>query len=258
MRILFAHNDSVSAQAVTSELRRSAMAVDFAHRSDEAERLSICNDYDVVIIDQDLPTIGGYELCRSVAGRQVPPHIMLLTANRVEDRVRGLCSGADDCLSKPFASVELVARIRALSRRRRTAAPLILRHQGIALDQARREVRVHERLVKLTPKEFAVLRLLMEAKGQPVPHEDLLADIWDTHMNSRTNTVRTTVSRLRRKLGCPEVICVDNGKGYRLGQRTAPTSVEPRIQDRSRRSEPVPPRAAQDAPASAERPRPQP
>ncbi|MFB7629456.1 response regulator transcription factor [Streptomyces sp. NPDC056149] len=237
MRILFAHDDSASAQSVVSELRRHAMAVDFVHRSDEAERLSNCNNYDVVVLDQNLPTIGGYEMCRSLFGHDDPPLVLLLTVDQVEDRVRGLRAGADDCLSKPFAFVELVTRIRVLSRRRRAAAPLILRHGGIALDPARREVRVRGRLVRLTPKEFAVLQLLLEAQGQPIAHEELLATIWDTHMDSRTNTVRTTVSRLRHKLGRPNVICVDNGKGYRLNRAMLPDPVEPTIRDR-RRSEP--------------------
>ncbi|MFK0295838.1 response regulator transcription factor [Streptomyces sp. NPDC090442] len=217
MRILFAQSDRVVARAIGMGLRRLAINVDVADCGDEVERfLSRFTDYDVIVLDHELAPSGGHDLCRRLAERKERPRILLLTADQVEAKVRGLQLGADDCLTRPFAFPELVARVRALGRHRRTGAPLVLRHAGIMLDPARREVRVHEQPVALTPKEFAVLQLLMEAKGQPVLHEDLLAKVWDTNMDSRTNAVRATVSRLRRKLGDRGAICTDNGKGYCL------------------------------------------
>ncbi|MFB7630798.1 response regulator transcription factor [Streptomyces sp. NPDC056149] len=216
MRILFAQSDRVVARATGMGLRRLAINVDVANCGDEAERLSNFTDYDVIVLDHELGPIGGYELCRRLAERKERPRILLLTADQVAAKVRGLQLGADDCLTRPFAFPELVARVRALGRHRRTGAPLVLRHEGITLDPARREVRVHGKPVGLTPKEFAVLQLLMEAKGLPVRHEELLAKVWDANMDSRTNAVRATISRLRRKLGDRDAICTDNGKGYCL------------------------------------------
>ncbi len=218
MRVLLAEDHHVLARTIATGLRREAIAVDLAVSGDAAERLALLNDYDVVVLDRDLPVMTGDEVCRRLRDLEDPPRILMLTAaGAVQDKVYGLTAlGADDYLAKPFDFAELIARIRALSRRVPVLPPTVLHHEGITLDRARRQVRVDGRDVELTAKEFAVLQLLMEARGAPVPHKELIRRIWDEHLDPRTSAVRATVSRLRTKLGGPDVISTDAGEGYRL------------------------------------------
>lgn len=175
-------------------------------------------DYDVLILDRDLPVMTGDEVCRRLRELEDPPRILMLTAaGETEDKVYGLERlGADDYLAKPFDFAELVARVRALARRAPKSPPVVLRHEGIVLDRARCEVHVEGEKVELTPKEFAVLQMLMEARGDTVPHKQLVRTIWDENLDPRTSAVRATVSRLRGKLGNPDAISADTGEGYRL------------------------------------------
>ncbi|MCY0924446.1 MULTISPECIES: response regulator transcription factor [unclassified Streptomyces] len=217
MRVLIAEDHHILARTIATGLRRHAIAVDLACSGDAAERMCLLTDYDVIVLDRDLPVMSGDEVCLRLRELQDPPRILMLTAaGSVEDRVAGLDLGADDYLAKPFDFAELLARVRALSRRVPTPPPVILRHDGIELDRARREVRIEGQPVELSPKEFAVLQLLMEARGEPVTHRALLDHVWDENLDSRTSAVRATISRLRGKLGRPDAISVDDGKGYRL------------------------------------------
>ncbi|WP_055586387.1 response regulator transcription factor [Peterkaempfera griseoplana] len=218
MRVLIAEDNHILARTLATGFRRAAIAVDIAHSGDVAERLCLLNDYDVVILDRDLPVLSGDEVCRRLRELRNPPRILMLTAaGTLEDKVYGLDHlGADDYLPKPFDFAELVTRVRVLSRRVPFVATTGLRHGSIEIDRARHEVRVEGRLVELTPKEYAVLRLLMEAQGAPVTHRELLDRAWDENLSTRTNAVRATVSRLRTKLGGPGVISADDGTGYRL------------------------------------------
>lgn len=199
-------------------LRRQSMAVDLAVSGDAAERMCGVTEYDVLVLDRDLPVLSGDEVCRRVRGMAAPPRILMLTAaGGVEDRVYGLERlGADDYLAKPFDFAELVARIRALSRRVLKAPPVVVAYEGITVDAARREARIDGRAVELTPKEFAVLHALVGAGGEAVTQAELVRSVWDEHLDPRTSAVRATVSRLRGKLGPPDVIVADAGEGYRL------------------------------------------
>ncbi|MFF2185609.1 response regulator transcription factor [Streptomyces sp. NPDC058155] len=218
MRVLVAEDHHILARTIATGLRRQAMAVDVAGSGDEAERMCLLTDYDVLILDRDLPVMTGDEVCRRLRELSRPPRILMLTAaGEITDKVYGLTAlGADDYLAKPFDFAELVARVRALSRRAPKEPPVALRHEGITLDRARREVSVDGRPLELTPKEFAVLQLLMEARGAAVPHDELVRTVWDEHLDPRTGAVRAAVSRLRRKLGDPVLITADKGQGYRL------------------------------------------
>ena len=180
------------------------------------ERTSV-NDYDVVVLDRDLPVVHGDDVCRSLTRDGGAVRVLMLTAaNEIEDRVDGLHLGADDYLAKPFAFVELVARVRALGRRTAPAVPPVLERHGIRLDPARREVTRDGRWIRLSGKEFGVLEQLMRADGTLVSAEQLLEKVWDEHTDPFTNVVRVTVMTLRRKLGPPSLVQTVTGAGYRL------------------------------------------
>jgi DNA-binding response OmpR family regulator len=219
MRVLVVEDHPRLAETVATVLRREGMAVDVAFDGREAlDRVSL-NTYDVVVLDRDLPGIHGDEVCRSLVAAGCPSGVLMLTAaGKLEDRVAGLGIGADDYLPKPFHLVELVARIRALSRRSQVALPPTLVHGDLKLDSSRRVVTRAGRPLAVSPKEFAVLELLLGAQGAVVSTEQILARAWDDAVDPFTNTVRMTISRLRAKLGAPPVIDTVTPVGYRIGK----------------------------------------
>ncbi|UGQ13861.1 response regulator transcription factor [Yinghuangia sp. ASG 101] len=220
MRVLVVEDEQLLADAVATGLRREAMAVDVVYDGEAAlERVAV-NDYDVVVLDRDLPLVHGDDVCRAVIDTGLPTRILMLTASGdVSDRVEGLELGADDYLPKPFAFSELTARVRALGRRAVTALPPVLERAGIRLDPNRREVVRDGAPVHLSPKEFAVLEVLMRADGSVVSAEQMLEKAWDENTDPFTNVVRVTVMTLRRKLGEPAVIMTVPGAGYRIGDQ---------------------------------------
>jgi DNA-binding response OmpR family regulator len=217
VRILVVEDEKMLADAVAEWLRREAFAVDVVYDGAAAlERIPV-NDYDVVVLDRDLPLVHGDDVCRAITASGAVARVLMLTAAAgVRDRVAGLGIGADDYLTKPFAFAELSARVHALGRRARPAAPPVLERAGIRLDPARREVFRDGRFVPLANKEFAVLSELMRAGGAVVSAEELLEKAWDEHIDPFTNVVRVTVMKLRRKLGEPQVVETVPGVGYRL------------------------------------------
>ena len=217
MRILVVEDEPLLAHAVAEGLRNDAHAVDVVHDGGAAlERLDVY-DYDVVVLDRDLPVVHGDEVCRMITARGATTRVLMLTAAAtVDDRVAGLTVGADDYLPKPFAFVELAARVAALCRRSRPAAPPVLMRAGIRLDPHRREVFRDGRYVPLSRKEFAVLTELLRADGAAVSAEQLLEKAWDEHADPFTHTVRMTILKLRRKLGEPPIVLTESGVGYRI------------------------------------------
>ncbi len=171
----------------------------------------------MLVLDRDLPRVHGDEICRELAQRGAAVRILMLTASgAVHERVDGLNLGADDYLAKPFAFDELAARVKALARRNAPPLPPVLEHAGITLDTARREVFRDGRPVPLSRKEYAVLEVLMQARGTVVSTEALLERAWDEHTDPFTTVVKVTMSKLRAKLGGPPVIVTVPGSGYRL------------------------------------------
>ncbi|MDF5757952.1 response regulator transcription factor [Spongiactinospora sp. TRM90649] len=217
MRVLVVEDERVLADAIATGLRREAMAVDVAYDGGGALERTGYIDYDVIVLDRDLPVVHGDEVCRRlVAGRTASRILMLTASGEVDDKVEGLGLGADDYLAKPFVFVELVARVRALGRRSAPALPPVLEREGVRLDPAKRLVTRDGREIALTKKEFAVLEELMRAEGAVVSQEDLLDKAWDENIDPFTNVVRVTMMTLRKKLGDPQVIETVPGVGYKL------------------------------------------
>jgi DNA-binding response OmpR family regulator len=217
VRVLVVEDEQLLADAVATGLRREAMAVDVVYDGAAATERVDLNDYDVVVLDRDLPVVHGDDVCRHIVRLGRATRVLMLTASGdVSDRVEGLEIGADDYLPKPFAFSELVARVRALGRRATAPLPPVLECAGIRLDPNRREVFRDERQVHLAPKEFAVLEVLMRSAGTVVSAEQLLEKAWDENTDPFTNVVRVTVMTLRRKLGDPPVITTVPGSGYRI------------------------------------------
>lgn len=217
MRVLVVEDHMELAEAVAAGLRREGMAVDLSFDGNSALERTCCTDYDVIVLDRDLPGTHGDEVCTALIAAGKNSRILMLTASAaIADRVDGLTLGADDYLPKPFAFAELVARIRALGRRSQPAVPPLLVCGDLRLDPARRvAVRAGRRLA-LTAKEMAVLELLMAAQGAVVSAEQMLEQAWDEHADPFTATVKVTVSRLRAKLGDPPVIQTVDRSGYRV------------------------------------------
>ena len=217
MRVLVAEDHVKLAQTVAAGLRREGMAVDLALDGQQALDRARVTSYDVIVLDRDLPRVHGDEVCRHLAGGGCESRILMLTAaGTIEDRVDGLGLGADDYLPKPFAFAELVARIRALARRSRPPLPPLLARGDLRLDPGTRVAARAGRRLALTPKEFAVLQLLLEAQGAAVPAEQLLENVWDEMADPFTTTVKATIHRLRAKLGDPPVIETVAQAGYRI------------------------------------------
>ena len=217
MRVLVVEDHKELAEAIAAGLRREGMAVDLSFDGGSALERACCTDYDVIVLDRDLPGTHGDEVCTTLTTAGKNSRILMLTASAtIADRVDGLTIGADDYLPKPFAFAELVARVRALGRRSLPAVPPLLVCGDLRLDPARRvAVRAGQRLA-LTAKEMAVLELLMAAQGAVVSAEQLLEQAWDEHADPFTATVKVTVSRLRAKLGDPPVIHTVDRCGYRI------------------------------------------
>jgi two-component system, OmpR family, response regulator VanR len=215
MRVLVVEDDSVLAEAIARGLRRHAMSVDVAVDGSSALERTAVTRYDVVVLDRDLPGVHGDDVCRELAGDSTRI-LMLTAASTVRDRVSGLNLGADDYLPKPFAFDELVARVHALLRRSAPARAPVISRAGVTLDPAQRLVFRDGQVVRLSPKEFAVLYVLLSAEGAVVSAEELLDRAWDEHADPFTNSMRTTVGTLRKKLGEPPVISTVVGAGYRI------------------------------------------
>lgn len=228
MRILVVEDEADLAAAVAAGLRREGYATDIASDGASALDRAAVNRYDVVCLDLNLPDIDGLDVCRSITAGPTgasntdvaPPKVIMLTARgSVDDRITGLDSGADDYLVKPFSLDELSARIRALVRRDTTNGNSVISITGIEMDTARHEVTYDGEPVALTVKEYALLRWFLLHPDEVHSAERLLEHVWDEHADPFTNTVRMTISNLRRKLA---VAAGDHpietlpGRGYML------------------------------------------
>ena len=217
MRVLVVEDDMEMAEAVAVGLRRAGFAVDVAFDGGSGLARASCNDYDVIVLDRDLPGLHGDDVCARLVERGCRSRLLMLTAAAsVDDLVDGLGLGADDYLPKPFDFPVLVARIRALVRRAHPAVPPVLHHNNLDVDTGRRRACRAGRELDLAPKEFGVLEILLGAGGRTVSAEELLERVWDEAADPFTNAVKITISRLRAKLGDPPVIETVAKSGYRI------------------------------------------
>ena len=218
MRVLIVEDEPYLAEAIKDGLRLAAVAADVANDGHKALELLAENDYDVVLLDRDIPGIHGDVVCAHIVSTYPMCRVLMVTAARtLDEKVTGFELGADDYLAKPFDFPELVARIRALERRSQPALPPVAESLGVSLNPFRHEVYRDGRLVRLSRKEFAVLEMLMRADGGVISAETLLEKAWDANADPFTNTIRVTISNLRKRLGRPWVVQTVARVGYRFG-----------------------------------------
>jgi len=221
VRVLVVEDDGPLGDAIVRGLRQRALGVDLARDGAEALEKLASVDYDVVVLDRDLPVVHGDEVCRQLNESQSMTRVLMLTASTtVEHRVEGLTLGADDYMPKPFAMQELHARVRALGRRAARPRPARLEWGELVVDPARRRVERAGRPLDLTNREFAVLEELISAPGVLVSAEELMERVWDDRLDPFSNAVRVTIATLRRKLGDPPLIETVARAGYRLSEAT--------------------------------------
>jgi DNA-binding response OmpR family regulator len=220
MRILLVEDERRVASVVTRALRESAYTVDVAETGEKALELARQTPYDSILLDVRLPGVSGIEVCRELRGAHVDTPILMLTARTlVDQRVEGLDAGADDYLTKPFAIAELLARVRALVRRKLNDGGRLLRHANLEMDRHQRRVSRAGVTIPLTAKEFALLEFLMARAPESVSRAEILEHVWDVHFDTETNLVEVYINRLRQKLavqGEAKIIHTVHGVGYCL------------------------------------------
>ena len=220
MRILLVEDERQVASFVTRALQENSYTVDLAETGEKAIELARQTPYDSILLDVRLPGVSGLEVCRELREAHIDTPILMLTARSlVEQRVEGLDAGADDYLTKPFAVAELLARVRALVRRRLNDGGRLFRYADIEIDRHQRRVTRAGRSIPLTAKEFALLEFLMGRAPDVVPRSEIIERVWDVHFDTETNLVEVYINRLRQKLGVEgesKVIHTVHGIGYCL------------------------------------------
>lgn len=215
--MLVVEDDEALAETVATGLRRAAMAVDVVLDGSDGLDRALLNEYDVIVLDRDLPGLHGDRVCEEIVGAGRRSRILMLTASStIDERVDGLGLGADDYLTKPFAFAELVARVGALARRAQPSLPPVLVTGDLEVDTAQRRAWRRGQDLDLSPNEFGVLELLVAAHGRVVSAEELLERVWDEQSDPFSSVVKVTMSRLRSKLGDPPVIETVPRSGYRI------------------------------------------
>ncbi|MFN8018614.1 MAG: response regulator transcription factor [Acidimicrobiales bacterium] len=220
MRLLVADDDPQLGELLALALRREGHVVEVAVRGEDALWLATEFDFDVVVLDWQMPDLEGVDVCRELRARERWMPIIMLTANReVPQRVAGLQAGADDYLTKPFAVEELSARLQALVRRSPHERPVVLQVGDLVLDPAARRAERAGRDLGLRPKELALLELLMRRPGEAVSRAEILDQAWDINFDGMSNVVDAHVKALRAKVDKPfGTACIETvwGVGYRL------------------------------------------
>lgn len=223
MYVLVVEDERRLAQLVRRVLEEEGHTVDVAHDGEEGLQMALEGTHDVIVLDIMLPVINGLDVCRSLRSNRMDTPVLLLTAlDGVDDRVKGLDAGADDYLPKPFAFQELMARLRALSRRRvQPRDPQELTVDDLTLDLRRRRAQRNGRQIELSPKEFSLLEFLMRNQGRVVTRTQILDHLWGYDFATDSNLVDVYVAYLRRKVdkgNTAKLIRTVRGVGYALGE----------------------------------------
>ena len=220
MRVLVVEDERRIADFICKGLSEQGYGVDVASDGDEALRWADVAEFDVILLDIMLPVRDGIEVCRTLRKRGLRTPILMLTArDAVEDRVRGLDSGADDYLVKPFAFAELLARLRALTRREPAATGTVVQVADLLLDTVTREVSRAGRPIELTTKEYALLEYLMRHPNQVLTRTMIAEHVWNYDFDNATNVIDVHIRNLRRKIDDPfaeKLIHTVRGAGYRI------------------------------------------
>jgi DNA-binding response OmpR family regulator len=223
MRILVVEDETPLATFVRKGLEAEHYAVDTAGDGEQARCMALESDYDLVVLDLNLPKLDGIDVLRAVRAKKPGLPVLVLTArSRIEDRVQALDSGADDCLNKPFSFTELSARIRALLRRGPRTVETVLQVADLELDRVERKVKRAGKHIDLTSKEFALLEYLLRNTGRRVTRTMIIEHVWNLSFDTSTNIVDVYVNYLRRKVDdgfTPRLIHTVRGVGYELGAR---------------------------------------
>jgi two-component system OmpR family response regulator len=225
VRVLLVEDDVRMAAAMRRALRGAGVVADIATKGADAMWMVRAAEYDVVVLDVMLPDFDGFEACRRLRQQRIwVPIIMVTARDAVEDRVRGLDDGADDYLTKPFSLAELLARLRAVSRRGTVERPTVVEVGDLRLDPATRQVWRRDRPIELSAREFALLEAFMSRPGQVLSQSQLLEAAWDLGYERRSNVVEVYVRYLREKIDRPfgvESLETVRGMGYRLRREGA-------------------------------------
>ena len=220
MRLLIVEDDRKAARLLVRGLQEEGFVVDVAHSAEDGDAMSYAVDYDLIVLDWLLPAKDGLAFCREARRRGLQIPILMLTArDALSDRVTGLDTGADDYLTKPFAFDELLARVRALLRRSDLTRPVVLKFADLALDPVTHNVTRGDVAIVLTPKEYAILEVLMRHAGEVVNRSRLAERIWEADLIALDNLIDVHISNLRRKVdavGPRPLIQTVRGRGFRL------------------------------------------
>lgn len=219
MRILVVEDDVALAKFIGKGLQEEHYAVDIVHDGEQARLMACESEYDLVILDLNLPHVDGLSILQHLRDRKSSPVLVLTGRTRLEDRIRALDLGADDCVLKPFSFAEVSARVRALLRRGNAAAELKLRVGDLELDRVQRTVERAGRRIELTSKEFALLEYLMRNVGRRVTRTMIIEHVWNLKFDTGTNVVDVYVNYLRRKIDSEfgtKLIGTVRGVGYEI------------------------------------------
>jgi DNA-binding response OmpR family regulator len=221
MRVLVVEDYAPIRSSITQGLRENGFSVDAAADGEEGLWYAQSADYDVIVLDLMLPKLDGLELLRRIRKAGCPAHVLVLTArDTMNDRVVGLNAGADDYLVKPFGFEELLARVRALVRRKYSTKDPVIRIADLEVETTSKQVRRGGQAIDLTPREYALLEYLAARAGELVSRTDIWEHVYDFHSSSQSNVVDVYIRYLRKKIeraGAPPLIHTRRGQGYLLG-----------------------------------------
>lgn len=223
MRVLVVEDEHRIANSIKKGLEQERYAVDVAYNGTDGFDLASTEDYDVIILDLMLPGMDGLDVCKELRNKEIHTSILILTAKgQIQDKVEGLDRGADDYLTKPFSFEELLARVRALTRRPKNSLPVVLTVEDLQLNTQNFEAKLGKQKIQLSSKEFSLLEYLMRHARQTLTKEQIISHVWNYDADILPNTVEVYIRNLRRKIDLPfkdrkALLHTVRGFGYKIG-----------------------------------------